>query len=39
MRRFGLLLASGAALLGSSAVHAEKRTYINPVDVDYRYNW
>ena len=36
MRRFGLLLASGAALLGSSTAHAEKRTYINPVDVDYR---
>jgi xylan 1,4-beta-xylosidase len=22
-----------------SAAHAEKRTYINPVDIDYRYNW
>ena len=24
---------------GTSAAHAQKRTYINPVDVDYRYNW
>ena len=39
MRRFGLLLASGTVLLGSSTAHAEKRTYINPIDVDYRYNW
>jgi xylan 1,4-beta-xylosidase len=39
MGRFGLLLASGAVLLGSSAADAQKRTYINPIDVDYRYNW
>ena len=28
-----------AAALLVSAAHAEKRTYINPVDIDYRYNW
>ena len=39
MRKFGLLLASGAILLAGSTAHAQKRTYINPVDVDYRYNW
>jgi xylan 1,4-beta-xylosidase len=39
MRRFGLLLASGAVLLGSSAADAQKRTYINPVDFDQRYNF
>ena len=39
MRTIGLLLASGAIVLGSSTAHAQKRTYINPVDVDYRYNW
>ena len=38
MRRFGILLAAGASLLATTA-HAQKRTYINPVDVDYRYNW
>jgi len=26
-------------LLAASAAHAEQRTYINPLDVDYRYNW
>src|ERR671913_309594 len=39
MRRFGSLLASGAVLLGSSAADAQKRTYINPVDFDQRYNF
>ncbi|WP_223276439.1 family 43 glycosylhydrolase [Sphingomonas daechungensis] len=38
MRSFGVLAGCCVALLGSSA-NAEKRTYINPVDVDYRYNW
>jgi hypothetical protein len=27
-----------AALLGGAA-DAQKRTYINPLDIDYRYNW
>lgn len=39
MRKSGLLLACGLALLGANAAHAEKRTYINPIDIDYRYNW
>ena len=39
MRRVGVLVASCVALLGTSAAHAQKRTYINPIDVDYRYNW
>jgi xylan 1,4-beta-xylosidase len=34
MRRCALLLA----LLASTAA-AQQRTYINPLDVDYRYNW
>ena len=38
MRGFGLLIGCCVAVLGTSAA-AEKRTYINPVDVDYRYNW
>ena len=33
-----ILLAAGAALLACPAA-AQKRTYINPIDVDYRYNW
>jgi hypothetical protein len=36
VKRLGLLLA--AAALASSA-HAEQRTYINPIDLDYRYNF
>jgi hypothetical protein len=32
------LLASALALLSSGA-RAERRTYINPIDIDYRYNW
>jgi xylan 1,4-beta-xylosidase len=39
MRKIGLLLACGAALLASAPAHAQKRTYINPIDLDYRYNW
>jgi xylan 1,4-beta-xylosidase len=36
MRNASWMLA--AALLGGTA-HAQQRTYINPLDVDYRYNW
>ncbi|MCH8616123.1 family 43 glycosylhydrolase [Sphingomonas sp. SM33] len=39
MRKIGLLLACGAALLAGTPAHAQKRTYINPIDLDYRYNW
>lgn len=39
MRRIGVLVASCVALLDTSSASAQKRTYINPVDVDYRYNW
>jgi len=28
-----------AALNLAAAAHAEQRTYINPIDIDYRYNW
>ena len=28
-----------AALYLAAAAHAEQRTYINPIDIDYRYNW
>jgi xylan 1,4-beta-xylosidase len=38
MRSFELLIGCCVAVLGTAAA-AEKRTYINPVDVDYRYNW
>jgi hypothetical protein len=38
MRGFGLFLGC-LGVLCSSGVQAEKRTYINPVDLDYRYNW
>jgi xylan 1,4-beta-xylosidase len=37
MRRT-ILFTVGAALLAFPAA-AQKRTYINPIDVDYRYNW
>jgi hypothetical protein len=33
-----VLFTVGAALLAFPAA-AQKRTYINPIDVDYRYNW
>jgi len=39
MRKTVLLLGLGVALFAASAAHSEKRTYINPIDVDYRYNW
>ena len=28
-----------AALNLAAAAHAEQRTYVNPIDIDYRYNW
>ena len=33
------MLAAAAALLASTAQAAERRSYANPVDIDYRYNW
>jgi len=33
-----ILFTVGAALIAFPAA-AQKRTYINPIDVDYRYNW
>jgi xylan 1,4-beta-xylosidase len=33
-----ILFTIGAALIAFPAA-AQKRTYINPIDVDYRYNW
>ena len=33
-----ILFTAGAALLAFPAA-AQKRTYINPIDIDYRYNW
>ena len=39
MRTTALLLATCAALFGSTAASAQKRAYINPIDIDYRYNW
>ena len=38
MRIHAVLLTAAAMSLGSGG-HAQKRTYINPVDVDYRYNF
>ena len=34
-----LLLAATVLAMGAQPAAAQKRTYINPVDVDYRYNW
>ncbi len=39
MRTTVLLISACAALFASTAAHAQKRTYINPIDIDYRYNW
>ena len=39
MRQIGLLIASCLSVLAGPPAHAQKRTYINPIDVDYRYNW
>jgi hypothetical protein len=33
------LAAVVLALSAGGTAHAQKRTYINPVDLDYRYNW
>ena len=34
-----LLLSATVLAFAASPAAAQKRTYINPVDVDYRYNW
>jgi hypothetical protein len=34
-----LLLIAGCATLLASSAQAEQRTYINPLDINYRYNW
>lgn len=34
-----IMLAAAAALIATTAEGAERRTYANPVDIDYRYNW
>ena len=34
-----VILIAAAAVLASTAHAAERRTYINPIDIDYRYNW
>jgi xylan 1,4-beta-xylosidase len=40
MRTSGKLQFIAVALaLSAGAAHAQKRTYINPIDIDYRYNW
>src|SRR3982750_633671 len=36
MRKSAVILAAAVMSAGASA---EQRTYINPLDVDYRYNW
>ena len=38
MRKKSLCIAAAAAV-SASAASAEQRTYINPIDVDYRYNF
>ncbi len=38
MRDWIAMLIAGMALAAAPAA-AQKRTYINPIDVDYRYNW
>ena len=35
----GLLVAAALAAVMSGSAAARQRTYINPVDLDYRYNW
>lgn len=35
----GRIVLIAAAALASTAHAAERRTYINPIDLDYRYNW
>ena len=34
-----LTFAATALVLSTATAHAQKRTYINPIDIDYRYNW
>ena len=34
-----LHLVAAALVLSAGSAHAQKRTYINPIDIDYRYNW
>ena len=34
-----LRFAAAALVLSTGTAHAQKRTYINPIDIDYRYNW
>lgn len=37
--RNAMLIAATAMALAATPASAQKRTYINPIDVDYRYNW
>src|SRR3954469_9166019 len=39
MTRGGLILGLAGAVVAGSAVSAEQHTTINPVDIDYRYNF
>jgi hypothetical protein len=40
MRAPVVVTAAAAAALGlSQGAEAQRRTYINPIDIDYRYNW
>ena len=41
MHAYDRIVAARAvpSLLAQPAAHAQKRTYINPIDIDYRYNW
>jgi len=38
MRQMAIALALGA-IAGSAAAQQGQHTYINPIDIDYRYNW
>ena len=37
--RWAVPVAFGAAAFGSVTAHAQRHTYANPIDIDYRYNW
>ena len=40
MRALAMFGAAASAVLGADqAAGAQRRTYINPIDIDYRYNW
>ena len=39
MTKFGSMLAGTALLFAGAAAHAQQHTTINPVDLDYRYNF